>query len=377
MNIAKFILSHMEPILTEWEAFAATFGAAAEKMSNVELRDHAKQILEFVAQEIDKAESPAQREAKSHGLGPHSGQDDSASTIHGKLRFEYGFTLLQLIAEYRALRASVLKLWGENNRSTTSDTADTVEQIMRFNEAIDQSIADAAVAYFDKVNETRDIFQAILGHDLRSPLAATSTAGSYLTRSGAFDERVQQIGVRIKRSAATMTGMVNDLLSLARTQLGDGIHIERRECDLLEMCHWAIEDASAAHPRANFDLRASGELMGLFDQARLQQLLTNLANNAAQYGAAGKPITIEIEGQETRILLTVGNQGTVIPEELLPTLFDSLVQLPEKKGDSRPASSLGLGLFIAKKIAVAHGGEIGVVSNDVVGTVFTVEIPRQ
>ncbi|MRV73320.1 sensor histidine kinase [Duganella sp. FT92W] len=374
MNIAKFILSHMEPILTEWEAFAATFGAAAEKMSTLELRDHAKQILEFVALEIEQAESPAQREAKSHGLGPHSDLADSASTIHGKLRFESGFTLLQLIAEYRALRASVLKLWGETNRSTTPDT---VEQIMRFNEAIDQSIADAAVAYFDKVNETRDIFLAILGHDLRSPLAATSTAGSYLTRSGAFDERVQQIGVRIKRSAATMTAMVNDLLSLARTQLGDGIHIERRECDLLEMCQWAIEDASAAHPRANFDLRASGELMGLFDQARLQQLLTNLANNAAQYGAAGKPIMIEIEGQETRILLTVANQGAVIPEELLPTLFDSLVQLPEKKGDSRPASSLGLGLFIAKKIAVAHGGEISVVSNDVAGTVFTVEIPRQ
>jgi len=372
MNIAKFILSHKEQILAEWEAFAATFGAAADKMSNLELRDHAKQILEFVAREIDKAESPAQREAKSHGLAPRSGLDDSASTIHGKLRFESGFTLLQLIAEYRALRASVLKLWGPNHHSTTPDT---VEQILRFNEAIDQSIAAAAVAYFDKVNETRDTFLAILGHDLRSPLAATSTAGSYLTKSGAFDERAQQIGVRIKRSAATMTGMVNDLLGLARTQLGDGIPIERRECDLLEMCQWAIEDASAAHPRANFDLRASGELMGLFDQARLQQLLTNLANNAAQYGAAGKPITIEIEGLETHIALTVRNQGAVIPDALLPTLFDSLVQLPES--DSRPASSLGLGLFIAKKIAVAHGGKIDVVSNDIVGTMFTVEIPRQ
>ena len=374
MNIAKFILGHMEQILTEWEAFAATFGAAAEKMSNLELRDHAKQILEFVACEIEKAESPEQRETKSHGLGPGSGQKDSASAIHGKLRFESGFTLLQLIAEYRALRASVLKLWGENDPSTTPDT---VEQILRFNEAIDQSIAEAAVAYFDKVNETRDIFLAILGHDLRSPLAATSTAGSYLTRSGAFDERAQQIGVRIKRSAATMTGMVNDLLGLARTQLGDGIPIERRECDLLDMCQWAIEDANAAHPGASYDLHATGELMGCFDQARLQQLLTNLAINAAQYGLPGKPVVIEIEGLETRIVLTVRNQGAVIPEELLPTLFDSLVQLPEKKGDSRPASSLGLGLFIAKKITLAHGGKIDVVSNDIVGTVFTVEIPRQ
>lgn len=364
----------MEQLLVEWEAFATTFGAAADKMSGEELRDHAKQILEFVAKDIERDETAEQTEDKSHGQPNDPASDDSASAIHGRLRFSSGFTLLQLIAEYRALRASVLKLWQQNEAANAGQDA---EDIVRFNAAIDQSLADAAVAYSEKLNETRDIFLAILGHDLRGPLAATATAGTYLTRPGAFDDRVQQIGIRVKRSAATMNGMVNDLLGLARTQLGDGIPIERTECDLLEMCQWAIEDANAAHPRAQFDLHATGELMGSFDQARLQQLLTNLANNAAQYGTPGEPINIEIVGELDRVSLKVRNRGAAIPRESLPDLFSSLVQLPAKNGDTRPRSSLGLGLFIAKQIAEAHGGDITVDSDDLRGTEFTVVIPRR
>jgi signal transduction histidine kinase len=373
MTISEFITRNMEQILGEWDAFAKTLGAVTEKMSNHELRDHARQILEFVAADIKTAETAEQAHAKSQGLGSRTATGDSASSRHGKLRYTSGFTLLQLIAEYRALRASVLKLW---QRDSAAITADSARDIMRFNEAIDQSLTDAAVAYSDKVNETRDMFLAILGHDLRGPLAATSTAGMYLLRPGAFDDQVQQIGIRIKRSAATMNGMVNDLLGLARIQLGDGIPIERRECDLLEMCHWAIVDANAVHPRAQFVLSAIGELTGSFDQPRLQQLLTNLANNAAQYGTPGKPIHIDIVGKKEQILLKVRNHGPTIPKEALPTLFDSLVQLPEHGGHARPRSSLGLGLFIAKQIAVAHGGALEVSSDDVMGTVFTVEVPR-
>lgn len=374
MNISTFITSHMEQLLIEWEAFATTFGAAADKMSSAELRDHAKQILEFVAKDMRREETTQQTEEKSHGGTADSALGDSASMIHGKLRFASGFTLLQLIAEYRALRASVLKLWQQDRAAALVENAN---EMMRFNEAIDQSLADAAVAYSDKLNETRDTFVAILGHDLRSPLAATATAGTYLTRPGAFDDRVQQIGIRVKRSAATMNGMVNDLLALARTQLGEGIPIQREECDLLEMCQWAIEDANAAHPRAQFDLHATGELMGSFDQARLQQLLTNLANNAAQYGALGEPINVDIVGEKDRVLLMVRNRGVAIPKEALLKLFSSLVQLPKTGGNSRLPSSLGLGLFVAKQIAVAHGGDITVVSDDLSGTVFTVEVPRQ
>jgi signal transduction histidine kinase len=295
MKISLFITKNMEQILTEWETFAATFGAVTDKMSKKDLRDHAKQILQFIAQDVQIAETALEIEAKSHGLSSSGESDQSASSIHGRMRFVSGFTLSQLIAEYRALRASVLKLW---QRDCADISPDSAQDTMRFNEAVDQSLAEAAVAYSDKLNEASETFIAILGHDLRSPLAATLTAGTYLSRPGAFSDQVQQIGVRLKRSAATMNGMVNDLLALARTQLGDGISIERQECDLLEMCQWAIEDANAAYPRAHFELNATGELIGKFDAPRLQQLLTNLASNAAQHGTPGTPINVDIVGSE-------------------------------------------------------------------------------
>lgn len=374
MDMSRFIIREMEQILIEWESFAQTFGAVADKMSSHELRDHAKQILEFVADDIQTAETDKQTHEKSQGISSQPACEKSASSIHGRLRYASGFTLLQLIAEYRALRASVLKLW---QRDCAETSVDGTQEIMRFNEAIDQSLAEAAVAYSDKVSETRDVFLAILGHDLRGPLATTAMAGAYLTRAGVFDDQIQQIGSRVKRSAATMNNMVNDLLGLARTQLDDGIPIKRQECDLLEMCQWAIEDANAAYPRTRFELNTSGDLMGSFDRERLQQLLTNLASNAAQYGTPGEPIIINIVGEQNRVLLKVRNQGAAIPPDALLTLFSSLVQLPEQNGNVRPRASLGLGLFIAKQIAVAHGGDIDVCSDEAAGTVFTVDVPRQ
>ena len=374
MKIAEFIQANVEPILAEWEAFATTFGAVTDKMSSRELRDHAKQILEFICVDISTPESAAESVQKSQGLGTRKAMVESPSSVHGRLRYASGFTLLQLIAEYRALRASVLALW---QRDRTVATSTGVADILRFNEAVDQSLAEATVAYVEKVNQTRDVFLGILGHDLRSPLAATATAGAYLARPDGFDEHIQQIGVRVKRCAATMNSMVNDLLGLARTQLGDGIPIERHECDLLEISQWAIEDANAAHPRAHFKLNAAGDLQGCFDGPRLQQLLTNLANNAAQYGIKGKPVLVDVTGDSERIVFKVSNEGVPIPHEALAKLFDSLVQLPEREHDHRPRNSLGLGLFIAKAIVVAHGGTIGVTSEAQSGTVFSVEIPRQ
>ena len=375
MNISKFITQNMEPILVEWEAFAATFGAVVDNMSSIDLRDHARQILQFVAVDVQKLESEDETQEKSQGLqSAHlRAAGESASSIHGRLRYSSGFTLVQLIAEYRALRASVLKLW---QRECADISAQSVQDMMRFNAAIDQSLAEAAVAYSDKLNDTRETFIAVLGHDLRSPLALTSTAGSYLSRPGAFEEKVKEVGVRVKRSATTMTGIVDDLLALARTQLGDGITIDPQPCDLLEMCHWAVEDANAAHPRAKFEINATGDLSGLFDRPRLQQLLTNLANNAAQYGTPGEPIIVGVRGEEKQVVLTVSNKGPVIPKEQIPTLFNSLVRLAQTEATTEQQHSLGLGLFIAKQIAISHGGTIEATSDEVAGTVFTVTIPR-
>lgn len=369
-HISSFITSNLEQILVEWEAFAATFGAVADRMSAVELRDHAKQILEFIAEDIKHNESAAESALKSQGRSARPTDNSSASSIHGRLRHTSGFTLLQLIAEYRALRASVLRLWAEQNPGY-SDVS--TRDMTRFNESIDQSLAEAAVAYSEKANQTRDMFIAILGHDLRSPIAATALAGSFLTKAGVGDEQTHQIGVRVKRSAATMSGMVNDLLELARTQMGDGIPIVRQRCDIMEVCQWSIEDACAAHPYSRFVLETEGDLLGMFDSARLQQVVANLLNNAAQYGERNAPVVIHASGNAPEVTIEVRNRGKKIPAHSIDRLFESFMQVG---GDtSHPRTSLGLGLYIANEIVTAHDGTLSVKSDDDL-TVFTARIPR-
>lgn len=375
MKLSLFIHANMEKILMEWEDFASTQLPAATGMSGLALRDHAKQMLEDMALDIETRQSPKQQSEKSKGLGgeQRAGPESAAST-HGTLREDSGFSLSQLIAEFRALRATVLRLWlpqlGEISEATSAD-------MLRFNEAIDQALAESAETYSRRSARTRDTFLGILGHDLRSPLATMTLAGDLLTSPGIDPERLAGIGPRVKSSAATMTAMVHDLLEYARAQLGSGMPIERQQTDLKDVCEAALDDARAVHPECPFELVSEGELTGSFDSVRLQQVVTNLLNNAAQYRGKEHPVTIYSRGEPDAVTVKVKNRGPVIPEESLQAIFTPLVQLAvEDKHDGRPATSLGLGLFIAREITMAHGGSINAESDEDTGTVFTVRLPR-
>ena len=374
MKLSQFINDHIEEILVEWESFARTQLPGATGMSRLALRDHAKQILKAVALDIETYQSAEEQSDKSKGLGPDVAADGSAASTHGTLRENSGFSLSQLIAEYRALRASVLRLWLPQITQVTEATSN---EMLRFNEAIDQALAESAVTYSEQASRTRDTFLAILGHDLRSPLAAMAMAGDYLTMPEVGTSRTLQIGARVKRSAATMATMVNDLLEYARTQLGGNIPITPHQADMKDICQAALHDAGAVHPDCPFELDASGDLTGSFDSARLQQVVTNLLNNAAQYRAKEHPVTILARGEVDAVIVQVKNFGPVIPSELLQAIFNPLVQLSIKEEqEGPPSTSLGLGLFISREITVAHGGTIAAESSETSGTVFTVRLPR-
>lgn len=373
MKLSAFINQHLDEIIVEWESFAETLLPAAEAMSQAELRDHARQILTAVAQDIGTDQTAAEQQAKSEGLAEVA--DDSAASTHGTLRQVSGFTLVQLTAEFRALRATVLRLWLPHV-STMSDAA--VADMVRFNEAIDQALAESAITYSKHAAVVSDTFLAILGHDLRSPLATMTMAGDYLTQPSTGTDVTLQIGMRIKRSAATMTAMVNDLLEYARTQLSGQIPVTKSEVDVKDICQSALDDASAAHPDCVFELVASGDWVGHFDRARLHQVFSNLLNNAAQYRGKEHPVTVSLHGQADAVLIEVKNFGPVIPPRSLKAVFDPLIQL--EVGDTqpgRPSTSMGLGLFIAREIAEAHGGSLTVKSDATAGTIFSVRLPRQ
>ncbi|MBC7683749.1 MAG: HAMP domain-containing histidine kinase [Bdellovibrionales bacterium] len=373
MKLDLFIESNMEAILVEWEAFAKSLSPITGKMTKLALRDHARQILLTIALDIETAQNPAQQMAKAKGMAPDTEAGQSAASVHGALRQASDFSLLELSAEFRALRACVLRLWLPQVGEMTISTAD---EMVRFNEAIDQALAESVVTYTARADHMRELFLAILGHDLRAPLSSMSMAGELLT-SGRMDAtQLLDIGKRVKRGSRLMSTMVEDLIGFTRTQLGAGMPTVLHEADLKDIFQAAIDDARAAHPETTFELVTEGSLTGQFDAVRMHQLMTNLLVNAAQYGTADQPVRITARSTPTQVMIEVANCGPVIPPESLEAIFSPLIQLPGVEEDARPRTSLGLGLFVAREIALAHGGGISATSSEQDGTVFSVSLAR-
>jgi signal transduction histidine kinase len=363
----------MQQIIAEWETFAETLGPVADKMSALALRDHAKEILETIAVDITTAQDLEGQRQKSKG-NADSADSDSPAAVHGWLRHASNFSVVQLSAEYRALRSTVLRLWLSRMTTLSPDAAD---EMVRFNEAIDQALAESLVTFTARADKTRDLFLAVLGHDLRAPLATMGAAGAVLTHPKATQGGVAEMGASVVRATGMMNRMVEDLVSYTRTQMGGAIPVSLKFLDARKSCEIAVEDARSAYPGSRFDMVSSGDLQGRFDEVRLHQLLTNLLLNAAQYGEKGSPVSLESRVERDTIVIGVNNRGDVIPEESWSSIFDLLVQLPEEYGDDvRPRTSMGLGLFIAREIAEAHGGDISVASDADSGTTFTVRLPR-
>ena len=383
MRLSSFIQQNMEAILSEWDEFASRHGEAAEAMSRVALRDHAREMLQAIALDIETAQDEEEQYEKSRdsagddqggGGDGEAGDPNTAAAIHGASRHESQFSLLQLSSEFRALRATVLRLWLPR---VDALGARTIGEMIRFNEAIDQALAESIVAFSQCTEHAQELFLAVLGHDLRGPLATVALAGDVLSTSDPGHEKTRQLGARVKRSARLMSGMVDDLLGFTRTQLGNGMTMSPVDGDMAEACESAIADARATYPGATFELDAGDDLRGAFDPVRMHQLLVNLMFNAAQYGSPGEPVRVVARRRGTAVRVQVNNRGPAIPAASLREIFKPLVQLTVASGDTRPKSSMGLGLFVAREIALAHGGTLDACSDDGAGTTFEVTVPLE
>ena len=374
MELAEFIRTHMEEILRDWEAFAETMTPAANTMNSRALRDHAKAILQAIAEDLTSEQTDKEQTEKSKGWAPVAA-GTTAAAIHGSLRQTVGFDLTQLAAEYRALRASVLRLWEPETKSLSLKVV--LRDVGRFNEAVDQALAESIVRYSEEVTQSRDTFLAVLGHDLRNPLNSISMSVYYLGRPGAVPDAQRLKAVaRINNGVATMGVMIRDLLEYSRTQLGKGIPVTVKACDLADICKAAIDEAQSANPTAQVVFDSSGDLAGAYDAPRLHQVFSNLLVNAIQHGTDGVPVNLSASAEPAHVTVRVKNYGPVIPEDMRQVIFNPLVQLPQDESPhAKYQTNLGLGLYIAREIVLGHGGKIEVASSEAEGTVFTVELP--
>ncbi|HVG25502.1 MAG TPA: HAMP domain-containing sensor histidine kinase [Thermoanaerobaculia bacterium] len=374
MRLADFILENVEPILTEWEQFARSL-APGSAMAVIALRDHAEDILRVTARDMASSQTDEQQADKSKGRGgggTESARLDYASNEHALDRLGSGFNLLEVVSEYRALRASVLQLWG---RSVRSADGDDLRDLIRFNESMDQSLAEAVKSYTQRVDESRELFLATLGHDLRNPLNAIVVSAGLLAGAGQLDEENTQIASQMSGFANVMAGMIDDLLDFTRTRLGGGMPVSPARTDLEHLCREVLLEFRAAHPHRPLRFESSGDTTGEWDASRLRQVASNLVANAIQYGDDATPVEVFARGEESDVLLAVKNEGPSISSSALPTIFDPFFRAAEVATKHR--AGVGLGLYIARQIVIAHGGTIEVTSKETTGTVFTVRLPRR
>ena len=374
MKLSSFIQAQLDQILIEWDAYARTLFEVPPP--HWILRDHAREILLDLTQDIEAPQSHAEQVENPRDRTPEGIDRSSAAAVHGHQRQTTGFTLIQLTSEYSALRATVMRLWLAH---ISVFDASVVAEVTHFHQAIDDALAASVVTYSESADKTRDTFLAILGHDLRGPLSTMTMAGSYLVRQTHGDDGMRKLGARVLRSTASMTSMVNDLLEYARSQIGGNIPLVFSQTDVHSVCHAAVEQSEASYPDCPFILTAEGDTTGLFDGPKLQQLVSNLLNNAAQYRSLSDPVTVTVQGDADTVVVRVGNKGPVIPAESLQVIFEPLIQLPAEEGNQTgaPTSSIGLGLFIAREITTAHGGSITAESSEQSGTVFIVSLPKK
>jgi signal transduction histidine kinase len=375
MRLADFIKRNEEPILREWEAFARTCTPASRAMDIVALRDHAAAMLKVIATDLETPQNRSEQSEKSKGKA--KADDPSLTTAaeeHGEDRAHSGFALDQMVAEYRALRASVLRLWiKEQGELAATD----IEDLIRFNEAIDQSLAESISRYSDAMEQSKEMFLAMLGHDLRTPLGAIATSAQFVLETVEMNEPARKLVERISSSANRTTRMVGDLLDFTRSRLGGSIPIARAETNLETLLRDVVHEVSVSRPGSEVHVTVAGNLHGQWDAARMSQALTNLVTNAVEHGADPKSVMVDATAQDKEAVITIRNPGT-IPRERMNGIFNPIKarQARPQHAAGEPTGSLGLGLYIAERIVSAHGGRISVASSEESGTTFVVSLPR-
>ncbi len=375
MRLSEFMLTHREQILAAWVAFARSCLTTRATMDLAELRDHASEMLDTIAADLNMPQTRLQQVDKSEGKSdaqPDSADPDTAAQSHGAARAESGFTVEQMVSEYRALRASVTQLWieaaGELSRQDLHD-------LIRFNEAIDQALAESTSRFTQDLEHSKEMFIGMLGHDLRTPLGAIIGSAHIMVNTKGLPEIALKRAFLILNSSHRMNALVGDLLDFTRSRLGRGIPNVRADMDIGKVCRQTVEEIAALHPQRVVNFDVTGEVQGQWDRARISQAFSNVISNAVQHGSDTTPINVVVRGGADDVEVAVQNRGPVIPANELERIFNPLHRIEGDKPVA-PRENLGLGLYITDRIVAAHGGTIRVESSDE-HTTFTFHLPKR
>jgi signal transduction histidine kinase len=373
MRLSIFLRTNAEEILTAWDEFAATVAHDGTMLDPKALRDHAGEILAAIAEDLERPQTAAAQEEKSHGKAERPSDElESAAETHADTRMVSGFAIDAMIAEYRALRASVVRLWTRSGGG--QDHENDMGDLIRFNEAMDQAIAESVARYTDQTKKSTELFIGILGHDIRNPLGTISMSAQYLVRSGKLPASAAET---IINSVVRINSVIEHVVDFTRVQSEGMMPIRPVPGDLVTQFVKVLAETRVRYPRSLLSLESVGDFTGSWDEGRMGQLLSNLLANALTHGAPDQPVTVRLWESAGGVAFSVHNLGTPIPLKEQQLIFKPLVRgMAPGQGERRESSGLGLGLFICQEIVRAHGGSLEVTSTAAEGTSFTVRLPR-
>ncbi|MEJ5989236.1 sensor histidine kinase [Ramlibacter sp. PS3R-8] len=371
-RLSEFLQLHAEDILLAWDEFAATVSHEGKALDAVALRDHAAEILKTIAADLAQPQSSAQQDAKGKGQGPRSSGLPTPAETHADFRMVAGFAVDAMITEYRALRASVLKIWGQHGGGTEPDD---LTDLTRFNEAIDQAIAESVSRYTRQTSSAMELFIGILGHDIRNPLGTILMSAAVLQRTG---QLTPAAAAPINNAAMRIKSIVEQVVDFTRAQADGVMPIERTPGDLAEQVSKVVQETQVRHPVRDIVLDTSGDFTGSWDEGRIGQLTSNLLANALLYGTRDGPVTVKMWSSPAGVSLSVHNHGRPIPKGERERIFRPLERGWQQRaeGESRETTGLGLGLYICREIVQSHGGQLHLESTEEGGTTFTATLPR-
>ncbi len=264
-------------------------------------------------------------------------------------------------------------------RPARLDTPQTIGMFKLFSELIAThleaadrlAVTEARLLSERETSELREQFIAVLGHDLRNPLASIAAGTRMLTKEDQKEPAGEILGL-MQKSVARMSALIDNVLDFARGRLGSGITLKRSPQSLEPVLNQVIAELRAGSPgrkiETTFDLTRAVDC----DGGRIAQLFSNLLGNAVTHGAAERPIHVRATTQDGKLELSIANAGEPIPSEAMERLFQPFYRVAEQGSQQ----GLGLGLYIASEIARAHGGTIDVTSSPA-ETRFTFRMPLQ
>jgi signal transduction histidine kinase len=378
LRLADFIVSEKELILQEWETFARTLKPAAVDMTHKELRNHAALLLTFIAKDISTSQSAEQQFEKSHG---EEGEEKS-DCGHGIARLESNFTIEQLVSEYRALRSSVLRLWSQSRPLTC---ATDIDDIIRFDEAIDQLLAASVFTFAeakrkveDAEKDRRSNFLAMLGHELRNPLSPISSAATILKKADRDSPVIDKVSDIISRQVSHMAGLIDDLLDVSRVTRGM-IEIKLEVVDLKQVIEHAVEQVEPQIQARRQKLLVTTPpepAIVQVDKKRIVQIITNLLANATKYTPEEGHVQLKVKLRKNDVVISIEDNGAGMAPDFIPQAFELFAQAV--RTPDRSQGGLGLGLALVKNLVELHGGQVACSSEGLgKGSQFTVRLPRQ